>query len=39
MAARHARRMELLFLDVRLVLFIYSLFLVSDFDNNVSVIM
>ena len=32
MAARRARKMEIYFRDVRLVLFIYSLFLVPDFE-------
>ena len=39
MAARRASRMDIYLRDVRLVLFIFSLFRVAYFDNYVSVIM
>ena len=39
MAARRASKMEIYFRDVRLVLFIYCLFLVAYFDYYVSVTM
>ena len=39
MAARRASKMEIYLLDVRLVLFLYCLFLVPDFDYYVSGIM